>query len=162
MESPLLDQLKAQMEVLLPVLRAFREELGAERADEIALRGIAAWRKESARTRHAGFFGTGLDRWRAGMAASTELVGDAVEVNVLEMGEESFDFDVTGCRFAQLFRELGEPELGAAIVCAMDDTVVAEIGAGEVELARTGTIMAGAERCDFRYRIHKRLGEVPK
>jgi hypothetical protein len=34
----------------------------------------------------------------------------------------------TGCRFAQLFRALGEPELSFALLCAGDNTLTDEVG----------------------------------
>jgi hypothetical protein len=36
------------------------------------------------------------------------------------------------------------------------DGAEALAGAGEVQLTRTGTIMQGATRCDFRYALTKR------
>ena len=53
------------------------------------------------------------------------------------------------------FRELGEPELGFALLCSMDDDTAEEYGQGEVALKRTGTIMQGAPHCDFRYRLRR-------
>ncbi len=68
---------------------------------------------------------------------------------------EAIEFNITGCRYAQFFRELGEPELGFALTCSWDDTEAEMIGAGDVKLTRTGTIMRGADRCDFRYALKK-------
>jgi hypothetical protein len=66
---------------------------------------------------------------------------------------ERLDFDVTGCRFAQFFRELGEPELGFALLCSFDNTVADEVGKGDVEFKRTQTIMQGGDHYDFRYAL---------
>jgi hypothetical protein len=159
MASPLLEQVKVQAQVLVPVLRAFREALGTERANQIAWRALAEWRKALVRDLHAGITGEPAERWRTGFLALGQQVGDAVDVLPLKQTDEEFELDITGCRFAELFRRLGEPELGFALLCAMDDTAAEEIGRGEVALTRTSTIMQGGSRCDFRYAL-KRSGHL--
>jgi hypothetical protein len=114
------------------------------------------WRREIARGIAAEFSGSPREKWQAAMESFVPLVGDSVDLAVLRHSEEAFDFNVTGCRFADFFRQVGEPELGFALLCAFDDTVVEEIGTGEVELKRTGTIMQGAQHCDFRYALRRR------
>jgi hypothetical protein len=52
------------------------------------------------------------------------------------------------------FRALGEPELGALILCEADFHML-EAGGGEVEPQRTQTIMKGAAYGDFRYKMKK-------
>jgi hypothetical protein len=63
--------------------------------------------------------------------------------------------DVTSCRFAEFFRALGEPELGALLICA-GDVDIAEAASGEVSLDRAQTIMQGAPCCTFRYKFEPR------
>ncbi len=155
MASPLLEHVKLQAQVLIPVLRAFREEIGLERANRIAWRALAAWRSQLVREMHESFTGSPTERWSAGVAASIPQVGDAIDFEVVKQEADAFEFDVTGCRFAQFFRELGEPDLGFAMLCSVDDTAAEEIGGDEVKLTRTGTIMRGGERCDFRYALKK-------
>ena len=155
MASPLLEQVRNQAQVLVPILKAFREELGVERANQIAWRALADWRRRIVQEQHASFSGSGRDRLAAGMVASLPLIGDAIDTNMLKTTDQVMEFDVTGCRFAEFFRELGEPELGFALLCSKDDTAVEQIAQGEVQLTRTGTIMQGAPRCDFRYALTK-------
>lgn len=155
MASRLLERVKIQAEVVVPLLRAFREEIGAERANRIAWGALAAWRREITRAQYAAFAGSPRERWAAGMTALLPEIGDAVDVAPLRQDEAAVEFDITGCRFASFFRELGEPELGFALLCSMDDTAAEEIGRDEVAFKRTGTIMQGASRCDFRYALKK-------
>jgi hypothetical protein len=86
---------------------------------------------------------------REKMAASFKIsgAGDALDYEVLAKTEDTFDLNVTECRYAEFYRELGAPELGFLLVCN-SDFPVAE-GFGEVELTRTQTIMQGASHCDF-------------
>lgn len=155
MPSPLLERAKVQAEVLVPVLRAFREALGAERANRIAWQALAEWRRQVTHEMHAGFTGAPVERWEAGVQAAMPAIGDAVDVQLLGITPEKMEFDITGCRFAEFFRALGEPELGFALLCSMDDTQAEEVGQGQVRLTRTGTIMQGGSRCDFRYALER-------
>ena len=78
--------------------------------------------------------------------------GGALETDVLEQSDEVFNFNVTRCRYAELYRALGIPELGAVLSCNRDFALIEGFN-GEVELERTQTIMGGATHCDFRYRL---------
>jgi len=86
------------------------------------------------------------------MAENTEK---DVTVQMHRQDEEALEFDLTQCRFAEFFRALGEPELGALLVCETDfDVAVA--GGGEVAFRRDHTIMQGAQSCTFRYKFASR------
>ena len=50
---------------------------------------------------------------------------------------------MTPCRFAEFSPRLGEPELGALLICAADFDIAAA-GEDEVRLERAQTIMEGA------------------
>ena len=76
---------------------------------------------------------------------------DALEIDVLERREDVFAFNVTRCRYAELYRTLGMAELGAVLSCNRDSALIEGFN-GDVDLTRTQTIMEGAAYCDFRYR----------
>jgi hypothetical protein len=78
--------------------------------------------------------------------------GDALTIEILRVSGTAYDFDVTRCRYAEMYRALGIPELGAILSCGRDFA----LGDGfnpDLKLTRTETIMEGAPRCDFRYRL---------
>ena len=80
--------------------------------------------------------------------------GDAVDYSVRAQSQDTYEIDVTGCRYAQFYKELGEPELGFLLVCSSDFPFVEGFGP-DIKLTRTRTIMQGASHCDFRYRRQK-------
>jgi hypothetical protein len=45
---------------------------------------------------------------------------DALDYSVRAQTEDTFEIDVTGCRYAQFYKELGEPELGFLLACSSD------------------------------------------
>jgi hypothetical protein len=83
------------------------------------------------------------------------FAGDnALDYSVVNQTPDAFAVNVTGCRYAQFFQEIGEPELGFLLVCSADFPMTEGFGDG-VELTRTQTIMEGASHCDFRYALKK-------
>jgi hypothetical protein len=77
----------------------------------------------------------------------------ALEIDILKQDEQELIFNVTRCRYAEMYRDLGiSAELGSVLSCERD----AALGEGfnpRIKLARTQTIMSGAESCDFRFHL---------
>lgn len=78
---------------------------------------------------------------------------DAMQMEVLAQTETEFSFNVTRCRYAELYRALGLAELGATLSCNRDAALIAGFNP-LIQLTRTQTIMQGASHCDFRYRLN--------
>ena len=158
METPvnanisLLDEVKIQARVLVPVLRALRSELGAERANLLVINALREWSHEVFRRIGASMTGSAKEKWAAFNWEATARIGTDIETQMLRVEPDAMDFNVLGCRYADFFRELGEPELGAVLLCEGDHHIVDAVGP-DVQLTRTQTIMKGASYCDFRYRM---------
>lgn len=60
--------------------------------------------------------------------------------------ETAYAFDVTGCRFVEIFNAMGCRE-AAPLMCAMDSAMYA--GMAHVTLKRTNTLALGGTKCDF-------------
>ena len=86
-----------------------------------------------------------------GSAFRTYARDGALDYDVVEQSEDAFAIDVKGCRYAEFYKELGEPELGFLLVCTADFPTAEGFG-GDIRLTRTQTIMQGASHCDFRYK----------
>jgi len=80
--------------------------------------------------------------------------GSAIDTKVRAQSADAYEIDVTGCRYAQFYKELGEPELGFLLVCGSDFPFAEGFGP-DIKLTRTQTIMQGASHCDFRYQRQK-------
>ena len=150
MDIPLIEQAKIQARVLVPLLRTLQAELGEARANALVRKALGDYLRQRGET----WWKSQGDRdLGEKMAATFQFsgAGNALDYEVLAKTADAFDVNVTGCRFAAFYRELGAPELGFLLVCS-SDFPMAE-GFGEVELTRTQTIMQGASHCDFRYRL---------
>jgi predicted ArsR family transcriptional regulator len=151
----LLDKTKIQAQVLVPVLRALRAELGKEKADALVRQALRDWSKQLFAAVGDSVDGSPRRKWAAMQSALTGITEREVTFEMKKHDKDALEFDVTECRFANFFRTLGEPELGALLVCATDFDIVAA-GAGEVDLTRDQTLMQGAPSCTFRYRFAPR------
>jgi hypothetical protein len=76
--------------------------------------------------------------------------GNALEIEILAQNEERYDFNVTRCRYAEMYRSLGMGELGAVLSCNRDYSLIEGFNPN-IELVREQTIMKGAPCCTFRY-----------
>jgi hypothetical protein len=154
-EISLLDKTQMQAQVLVPVLRAFRAELGKDKADAVVKQALRDWSKQLFAAIGDGIEGSPRRKWATINSVFGEVSGKEVEIEILRHDTEALDIDVTRCRFAEFFRALGEPELGALLICEADFDI-ASVGEGEVSLDRAQTIMQGAPSCTFRYRFAPR------
>jgi hypothetical protein len=151
----LLDKTRIQAQVLVPVLRALRAELGREKADAIAKEALRGWSKELFAAIGDRVDGSPRRKWAAMHSAMAEATEHDVTVEMRRHDKEALEFDITHCRFAEFFRALGEPELGALLICETDFDIAAA-GDREVSFTRDQTIMQGAPSCTFRYKFAPR------
>lgn len=153
-ELPLLEEVKLQARVLLPVVRALREEIGREAADKLVGTALREWSRDLHRRIGAEKAGNARQKWDALWDDLRPRIGDAVDREMLRDDGEVREYNITRCAYAEFFKALGEPELGRFLLCDMDFDI-AEVGAPDVEFKRTQTIMSGAPYCDFRYRFNR-------
>jgi len=151
----LLDKTKIQAQVLVPVVRALRAELGKATADAIVKQALRDWSKQLFAAIAGDLSGSPREKWAAIQGVFGEISGREVDYEILRHDAGALDIDVTRCRFAEFFRALGEPELGTLLICETDFDIAAA-GEGEVGLDRAQTIMLGAPSCTFRYRFAPR------
>jgi hypothetical protein len=77
--------------------------------------------------------------------------GGALEREVVEQSDTKYRFNVTRCRYAEMYRDMGLGEIGHLLSCQRDGTFC-EGYDPRLKMERTQTIMQGASHCDFRYR----------
>ena len=150
--TPFMQRVKLQAEVLVPLLRHLRAELGEAKANELvypALRdAMKKWIAEIASSDSD----NPIENFRNTSNTYEAMYDGDVEYETLRDDDEKWDLDISGCRYADFFRQLDEPELGTILVCEMDDHI-ADLAAPAVTMSRTQTIMKGGTHCPFRYRF---------
>ncbi|MCK9519032.1 MAG: L-2-amino-thiazoline-4-carboxylic acid hydrolase [Dehalococcoidia bacterium] len=145
----LLERRRIEAAVLVPVIRAMQAEFGEERVNQVVARTI----RDVARAQGE------AERARAAIATTDELAErledgvlreGSLIVDVVERDEAHFGFDVTRCKFLEMYEELDARDLGFLLSCNRDFAFFEGLAPG-MELARAQTRMEGAPYCDFRY-----------
>ena len=147
-----IDRRRIEAMVLGPMLRAFQAEFGVEKTNSIAAKVITRLAREQGAEFAKGIGANGLDDYAANKDAWRRQ--GALEVDIVESDAERYSFDVTRCKYAEMYNELGYGDLGSIFSCTRDFEFVAGFNP-DVKLERTQTIMQGAPHCDFRYSVKK-------
>lgn len=136
--------------VIGPLVERFAAEFGRERVVELTREVVVevAQSQGSALAEQTGV--NDLEAFAGTMTNWTK--GGALELDIIEKSASTFAFNVTRCRYAELYRSLGLAELGAVLSCNRDATMIEGFNPN-IRFTRTQTIMAGASHCDFRYEL---------
>lgn len=147
----LLQRRGIEAEVLLPLVRRMEREIGVERAHELARETIAEIAREQGRSVSQVLGRDDLEGFRQVRDSWGGAGGDLTIEGVRE-DHRHIDFNVTRCRFAEMYEQLGARDLGFLLSCNRDYTL-SEGYSPRLHLRRTQTIMEGAPFCDFRYSV---------
>jgi hypothetical protein len=142
--------------IVAPLLDALGAEFGRDEVLRVARETIIRVAREQGRQLADTVGGDSLAHFEQTLSAWTH--DDALRIEVVERDADSFGFNVTRCRYAEMYRALGIAELGAVLSCNRDFALIEGFNP-DVELTRTQTIMQGAPCCDFRYRLRKPVEE---
>ncbi len=108
---PVIEQVKIQAQVLVPLVKALQEELGEERANSLVRRVLGDIYRRYGEEYQRAKSGEGLGNVLAS-AFTTVARGEALDYQVRAQTDDAFEIDVTGCRYAEFYIQLGEPDLG--------------------------------------------------
>jgi hypothetical protein len=134
--------------ILAPLVDALSRDFGGERVLQIVRETIVGIARDQGRQlvqisgdNSLRQFATVLPSW------TTE---DALEIEVLAQSEDELRFNVTRCRYAEMYEALGLSELGAILSCGRDAALIEGFNS-DISLERPQTILGGASHCDFYY-----------
>ena len=147
----LLQRRGIEAEVLIPLIRRLEREIGVKRAHAVARETIEEIARHQGEAVRDALGRDDLEGFRQ-VRDSWGGAGGDLTIETRREDAAHLDFDVTRCRFAELYRQLGAPDLGFLLSCNRDFTLSAGYS-GRLRLERTQTIMEGAAFCDFRYTV---------
>lgn len=146
---PILEQRRIEAEVIKPIYEEMVAQLGKAQAQDIldsAIRKAAIAQGQSFAAEAEG--GTDLDSF-ADIQKHWTASG-ALEIEPVDRTPETLDFNVTRCRYSEMYKAMGLGEIGHLLSCNRDGTFC-EGYDRRIKLERTQTLMGGASHCDFRY-----------
>jgi len=148
-DLPMLEQRRIEANILKPVYEEMEARLGAEQAQAILGAAIVKNAIAQGRAYAEGQADTGLRAFRATMGQWK--ASGALEMDMLKETDEEVHFNVTRCKYSEMYREMGLGHIGHLLSCNRDGTFCTGFDS-RIKLKRTQTIMQGASHCDFRYR----------
>src|SRR5260221_7167080 len=105
MDIPLIEQVRIQAQVLIPLVKTLQAELGEERANAIVRKALGdLYRKFGEKWwRTQGALGRGEK-----LASAFEMfaAGDALEYKVVKKTTDAFELNVTQCPYAEFYKKI--------------------------------------------------------
>jgi hypothetical protein len=144
-----LQRRKIEGRVLIPFVQALRDKCGENTAREVVDATIGRLAAEDG-ARWAASYGQTTASMRK-VAEELWAAGGGMDIEVVGVSEDHLDFNVTRCRYAEFYQELGLADVGFRVHCNRDHAMVVGFNR-ELNLSRSQTIMEGAACCDFRFR----------
>ena len=144
----LLQRREIEAQIAAPLVRAFMDEFGRKRTLKTVERVIKqlARRKGAEMSKLAG--GNGLKHF-AKTVLPLWCEGGALDIEILETNDRCCSFNVTRCRYAEMYKRLGLEDFGRLFSCSRDFAFVGGFNR-QLKLKRTQTIIEGDRFCDFR------------
>lgn len=136
--------------ILAPVVNALGERFGRDEVIAIVRQVVADIAREQGAAMAEGRGDRSLQSFAQTLGPWTK--DDALRLRVVDDTPGRLAFDVTHCRYAEMYRALGVPELGEVLSCQRDAALIEGFNP-DVTLTRTQTLMQGAAHCDFRYHL---------
>ncbi|MEZ5287312.1 MAG: L-2-amino-thiazoline-4-carboxylic acid hydrolase [Vicinamibacterales bacterium] len=134
--------------ILAPVVEALGARFGRDEVVSVVREVIVSLAREQGRALAEASGDDSLEAFAGTLEPWTREQALTLEVHAQTPAR--LDFDVTRCRYAEMYRALGIPELGAVLSCNRDAALIDGFNPS-VRFTRSQTIMQGAPCCDFRY-----------
>jgi hypothetical protein len=146
----LLDRRKIEAQIAGPLIKAFIEEFGQEKALAVVRSVIGKLARQSGMELAKALGGNTLADLARGLTAWAK--GDAYEMEVITLSDTEYDYNITRCRYAEMYKDIGLADLGVILSCGRDFELIAGFNPN-MTLTRTKTIMEGCDCCDFRINL---------
>ena len=143
---------EVEARILSPVIEALSESFGRDQVLSVVQRTIVKVAREQGADLSKQMGNNSLQDFTETLQFWTR--DDALNIEVIEDSEDVLSFNVTRCRYAELYNSLGIGDLGTIFSCTRDFALIEGFNP-DVSLTRTQTIMEGASFCDFRYRLER-------
>jgi L-2-amino-thiazoline-4-carboxylic acid hydrolase len=143
-----LQRRRIESRVLIPFIAACREKFGDAATKELVVATIRRLAVEDG-ARWAEAFGRDMGSLK-NVAEKVWAGGGSLDIDMVAAGDDRLDFNVTRCRYAEFYKELGLADLGYLVHCNRDHAMIDGFNP-ELKLTRTQTVMEGASHCDFRF-----------
>jgi hypothetical protein len=146
----ILDRRKIEAQIAGPLIKAFVEELGEDRALAVVRSVIGKLARQSGMDLAKALGGNTMADLARGLTAWAK--GDAYEMEGITLSATEYVYNITRCRYAEMYKAIGMADLGVILSCGRDFELISGFNP-KMKLTRTKTIMEGWDCCDFRIKL---------
>jgi hypothetical protein len=161
MVATVFEMYKAQAAVLVPIFKALEKEMGSEKAQRFLSDAIGGAFREFGCQAYAeteegneGHFGN-----QAFSILQMFSEEGALEYEIHEQSDDRLKFNITRCKYAELYKSIDAPELGFLFVCNQDYPFQ-DAMRDDLVMNRPQTIMEGFSHCKFNWHVAKDVEEA--
>jgi predicted hydrocarbon binding protein len=150
-QLPLLKRREIEAQIAAALIEEYAQRFGREEALSVAAGVVRRLAREAGQN-------LAMQRGKNTLAELAIIAKEfwaeenALEIEFLKQSDTRLDFNVTRCRFAEMYAELGLKEFGFVLSCNRDHTFSQGFNPN-IKLTRTQTIMQGHSLCDFRFEL---------
>ena len=142
---------EAEARILIPFLENLTKEFSKEKILSILEVTIKKVAKKQGRELSKEY-GNNVDAFLETLSYWTK--DDALEIDILDKSDSELNFNVTRCKYAEMYKAMGVKDLGAILSCNRDGALIEGFNS-KAKLDRKHTIMKGDKCCTFRYNFNK-------
>ena len=142
---------ETEARILIPFIENLVKEIGKTKTLDILEETIiTVARKEGEELSKE--YGNNVDAFLETLSFWTK--DNALEIDILDKSDSKLDFNVTRCKYAEMYKSMGVNSLGAILSCNRDGALIEGFNK-KAKLDRKQTIMNGDKCCTFRYRFNE-------
>ena len=142
---------ETEARILIPFIENLVKEIGKTKTLDILEETIkTVARKEGEELSKE--YGNNVDAFLETLSFWTK--DNALEIDILDKSDSKLDFNVTRCKYAEMYKSMGVNSLGAILSCNRDGALIEGFNS-KAKLDRKQTIMNGDKCCTFRYRFNE-------
>lgn len=139
---------EVEARILIPLIQSLGEKYGRKEVIEVISDTIIQIATNQGKDLAAVMGGSSSSHFMESLAFWTQ--NNALEIKVNQQDDSTLSFDVTRCRYAEMYKALGAGDLGHVFSCNRDFALIEGFNPKAV-LTRETTLMQGDPVCEFRY-----------
>ena len=146
-EIGVLKRRETEARIIAPIIDALADRFGREEVLEVIKNKIIKLSQQQGASLSQEY-GNDVDAFLKTLEFWTQ--DNALEIDIIKKDENTLNFNVVRCKYAEMYNALGIKDLGATLSCNRDYALIEGFNP-EATLTREQTIMSGSDCCTFRY-----------
>ena len=114
---------ETEARILIPFIKSLSKEIGKNKILSILEETIKTVAKKQGEELSKEY-GNNVDAFLETLSFWTK--DNALEIDILDKSDSKLDFNVTRCKYAEMYKDMGAKNLGAILTCNRDGALIEE------------------------------------